>query len=86
MRPLQANLSIKTDPILFLLSTDGVNTKLLNLTELRSHLSIIPQDPFLFKGTVRENLDPLSKSSDSELWDALQKSHLAPVIDRLGGM
>ena len=65
---------------------DGVNTKLLNLTELRSHLSIIPQDPFLFKGTVRENLDPLSKSSDSELWDALQKSHLAPVIDRLGGL
>ena len=65
---------------------DGVNIKLLNLAELRSHLSIIPQDPFLFHGTVRENLDPLRKCSDVQLWDALRKSHLAPVIDRLGGL
>ena len=42
-------------------------------------------DPFLFSGTVRENLDPLSRCSDAELWDALRKSNLAPVIDRLGG-
>ena len=65
---------------------DGVNLKLLNLAELRSHLTIIPQQPFLFRGTVRENLDPLAKSSDLELWDALRKTHLAAVIDRVGGL
>lgn len=65
---------------------DGVNIKLLNLTELRSHISIIPQDPFLFRATIRENLDPLGRCSDMQLWDALRKSHLAPAIDRLGGL
>jgi ABC-type multidrug transport system fused ATPase/permease subunit len=54
-------------------SIDGVDTKILNLVELRRHLTIIPQTPFLFSGTVRENLDPLNTKSDPELWDALKK-------------
>ena len=54
-------------------SIDGVDTKILNLLELRRHLTIIPQQPFLFSGTVRENLDPLSKRLDADLWDALKK-------------
>ena len=58
----------------------------LNLSELRSHLTIIPQHPFLFKGKIRENLDPLSKSTDLQLWDALRKAHLGAVIDWLGGL
>ncbi len=65
---------------------DGVNLKLLNLTELRSHLTIIPQEPFLFKGSIRENLDPLARNSDVYLWDALRKSHLSQVVERLGGL
>ena len=40
----------------------------------------------MFSGTVRENLDPLTRCSDVELWDALRKSHLAPAIDRIGGL
>ena len=40
---------------------DGVNINLLNLAELRSILTIIPQKPFLFKGSVKENVDPLGK-------------------------
>jgi ABC-type multidrug transport system fused ATPase/permease subunit len=55
------------------ISIDGVDTKILNLVELRRHLTIIPQQPFLFSGTVRENLDPLAKRSDADLWDALKK-------------
>ena len=65
---------------------DGVNIRHLNLTELRQHLSIVPQDPFLFKGSVRENLDPLGRCSDNQLWDALRKCHLTSVIDRIGGL
>ena len=54
-------------------SIDGVDTKTLNLVELRRHLTIIPQQPFLFSGSVRENLDPLQRRSDADLWDALKK-------------
>ena len=42
---------------------DGVNINLLNLAELRSILTIIPQNPFLFKGSVKENVDPLGKKN-----------------------
>ena len=42
---------------------DGVNINLLNLAELRSILTIIPQQPFLFKGSVKENVDPLGKKN-----------------------
>ena len=42
---------------------DGVNINLLNLAELRSILTIIPQKPFLFKGSVKENVDPLGKKN-----------------------
>jgi ABC-type multidrug transport system fused ATPase/permease subunit len=41
--------------------------------ELRQHLTIIPQQPFLFSGSLRENLDPLARKSDAELMDAVKK-------------
>lgn len=52
----------------------------------RSRLAIIPQDPFLFSGTVRENLDPCSQYGDSECKSALQRCHLADVVEGLGGL
>ncbi|KAL7750300.1 Canalicular multispecific organic anion transporter 2 [Sorochytrium milnesiophthora] len=47
------------------------NISIVGLTDLRSRLTIIPQDPMLFQGTVRSNLDPLGKHSDAAVWKAL---------------
>ncbi|KAJ2863552.1 hypothetical protein GGI22_001932 [Coemansia erecta] len=59
---------------------DGEDIAQYGLFGVRSKLSIIPQDPVLFAGTVRENLDPFSNYSDQEIWDALQHAHLAEFI------
>ncbi|ORZ10482.1 multi drug resistance-associated protein MRP [Absidia repens] len=64
---------------------DGIPIHRLGLTELRSRLSIIPQEPVLFVGSVRENLDPLGKLDDSILWTALKNSHLRDVIEAMDG-
>jgi ABC-type multidrug transport system fused ATPase/permease subunit len=50
---------------------DGVDVGAVPLSTLRSRLSIIPQDPVLFTGTVRKNLDPFSEYDDDVLWDVL---------------
>ncbi|XP_004473154.1 ATP-binding cassette sub-family C member 10 isoform X1 [Dasypus novemcinctus] len=65
---------------------DGVDTSQLALAELRSQLAIIPQEPFLFSGTIRENLDPQSLHEDRELWQALEQCHLSEVIVSMGGL
>ena len=52
---------------------DERNLKDLGLHEIRKNISIIPQDPILFTGSLRRNLDPFSEFSDSEIWSALQQ-------------
>lgn len=48
---------------------DGLNISTIGLHDLRSNLGIIPQDPTLFNGSVRYNLDPLSEHTDQEMWE-----------------
>ena len=59
---------------------DNVNICELGLDYVRNAISIIPQDPVLFSGTLRFNLDPFSIYSDAELWKALDKASLKDVI------
>ena len=48
---------------------DGINISLIGLHDLRSRLSIIPQDPTMFEGTLRSNLDPLEEYTDEQIWE-----------------
>lgn len=64
---------------------DSVDISKLGLEELRSRLTIIPQDPVLFSGTIRDNLDPFQKHTTLELWNALESAKLKEHVKSLPG-
>ncbi|KAK2857444.1 hypothetical protein Q7C36_005363 [Tachysurus vachellii] len=62
---------------------DGMNIAKLGLHDLRSRITIIPQDPVLFSGSLRMNLDPFDAYSDEEVWNALELAHLKHFVSGL---
>lgn len=63
----------------------GVDLASIGLQHLRRQVTIVPQDPILFSGPLRKNLDPIGRRDDAELWGALRRCHLAELVQGLKG-
>lgn len=65
---------------------DDIDISMVPCDVLRSRLAIIPQEPILFSGTIRQNLDPKRAHTDEELWNVLEKAHLKEIVVLYGGL
>uniref|UniRef100_A0A0N4Z034 ABC-type glutathione-S-conjugate transporter n=1 Tax=Parastrongyloides trichosuri TaxID=131310 RepID=A0A0N4Z034_PARTI len=65
------------------ITIDGIDISKIGLNDLRSRITIVPQDPMLFSGTLRDNLDPFYTYSDDVIWRALQLTHLDAFVTAL---
>jgi ABC-type multidrug transport system fused ATPase/permease subunit len=63
---------------------DGLDIQSVKLRDLRRSLAIIPQDPVLYSGSLRENLDPFGDYSDNAIWSVLQQVHLFDSVTKWG--
>lgn len=68
-----------------MIEIDGYDIKSIGLHDLRKKISIIPQEPVLFSGSLRSNLDPFNEIEDSKLWKALEEVQLKEVVEALSG-
>jgi ATP-binding cassette subfamily C (CFTR/MRP) protein 1 len=63
---------------------DGVDISTLSLTCLRSAIEIVPQNPVVFKGTLRNYIDPFDEYDDAQIWAALKKARLVSMVEKMG--
>ena len=73
------------EPVQGAIHIDDKNIAMMGLKTVRSKLTVIPQDPVLFSGTLRFNLDPFENTLDEELWQALKSAHLSSFVSTLPG-
>ncbi|XP_042861563.1 multidrug resistance-associated protein 1-like isoform X1 [Penaeus japonicus] len=66
------------------ITIDNIDISNIGLHDVRRRLTIIPQDPVLFSGTLRMNLDPFNSYNDEKVWSALEHSHLKEFVSQLG--
>jgi ABC-type multidrug transport system fused ATPase/permease subunit len=76
-------LNLITDGDIFL---DGESILSMTLENARSQITVIPQEPHLFSGTVRFNLDPFNIYNDQEIWNALKNAHIADALSKELGL
>ncbi|KAK4778518.1 hypothetical protein SAY86_006046 [Trapa natans] len=73
------------DPVEGHIIIDGIDICSIGVHDLRSRLSIIPQDPTMFEGTVRSNIDPLEEYTEEQIWEALDKCQLGDEVRKKEG-
>ncbi|KAJ4718638.1 ABC transporter family protein [Melia azedarach] len=65
---------------------DGLNIMHVPVRDLRSRFAVVPQSPFLFEGSLRNNLDPLRMNNDLKIWNVLEKCHVKEEVEAAGGL
>ncbi|MBA0691011.1 hypothetical protein Goari_008659 [Gossypium aridum] len=65
---------------------DGLNIVDIPVRDLRARLAVVPQSPFLFEASLRDNLDPLRMSNEAKIWDVLEKCHVKEEVEVAGGL
>uniref|UniRef100_F6HBQ8 ABC-type xenobiotic transporter n=1 Tax=Vitis vinifera TaxID=29760 RepID=F6HBQ8_VITVI len=65
---------------------DGLDIADVPVRDLRSHFAVVPQSPFLFEGSLRDNLDPFRVSDDLKIWKTLERCHVKEEVEVAGGL